>query len=1106
MSRRSLIVLAVLAIIPLLTLPNRPPERLASGESPTTESSEHQASLDLLDLPMLFEPNRGQTDDQVLYLSRGCGYALFLTPDEAVFSLRSPTRSPNGSDSRPRDVVRLRLKGATRSCNVAGVEEIATKSNYLIGNDPDKWLTDVPNYARVVYQSVYPGIDLAYYGNQRELEYDFIIGPGADPDQIRLSFQGVEQVQIDREGNLIMASGEAEVVQKRPVVYQEIAGARTNVQGEYLLKGKSEVGFRVGDYDASLPLVIDPVLLFSTYFGSYGGDGGEDIAVDASGNAYVTGFVESADFPVVNPAQPSHGGGLSDVFVSKIRPDGAALIYSTFLGGGRSDVGFGIDVDSAGSAYVTGFTQSFDDPGSPGNDGFPLSNPLQPSFGGPEGDGDTFLSKLAPSGSALVYSTYLGNNTHDAGLGIDVDPAGNAYITGFVGAGVFNDVFVMKVSSTGQALAYSIRLGGSSEEIGRAIAVDESGKAYITGETFSSNFPVLNAFQSVKAGSNDAFVSMLDANGGLLYSTYFGGNSSDDPSGIAVDGAGRAYVTGGTFSNNFPTRGAFQTDQPLNDAFVAKFDPTASSSDASLIYSTYLGGSRSDAGQDITVDAAGNAHVTGSTGSSNFPTTPDAPQPTKPGLFDGDAFIAILNHDGTGIEFGTFLGGTSSDTGNGIALSAQGKIYITGQTTSANFPLVNPLQTNLDGGRDAFVAVLQLGCQLDITRLSQGGTAPWANDVYDTSNLRIRALGCALTCLAMALNHAGVATNPGVLNVFMIQNGGYQGRSVVFRTATQQVAAAQSDPILSSLKFHDRRINSLSDPDEAIDYLEDIVCKQGFPVVVGVDLDAQGDPQHYVLVTGKQGDEFTIADPGFAGRTTLSSYPNFETRGHVADPPGDISSLVVSVGDGAELLVTDSAGNRTGFDPGQGRVEEIPRSVYFRDSLENDETGEPPTETTHSAPIFQPAQGTYRILLTGLKTGLFQVLIDAFAQDGTPQPQLRITGFSGGGSATSFEIQFVSSSGGVTQAVRLATFASTLGDIANAAQLGLIDNHGIAKSLSSKIEAASAAADRRAFDTSRNILEAFKHHVTAQTGKHIDSIAAQVLLEDADSLIRQLGQ
>jgi hypothetical protein len=237
----------------------------------------------------------------------------------------------------------------------------------------------------------------------------------------------------------------------------------------------------------------------------------------------------------------------------------------------------------------------------------------------------------------------------------------------------------------------------------------------------------------------------------------------------------------------------------------------------------------------------------------------------------------------------------------------------------------------------------------------------------------------------------------------------------------------------------------------------------------------------------------------------LSVYPNFETRGHVADPPGDISSLVVTVGGEAELLVTDNAGNRTGFSPGHGRVEEIPRSVYFRDSLENDETGEPPTETTHSVPIFQPAQGAYRVLLTGLKTGLFQVLVDAFAQDGAPQPQLRITGLSAVGSTASFEIQLVSSPGGVTSIERVATFAGALADIASARQLGLIDNHGISNSLSGKIDEASAAAERGAFQTSANILEAFKHQVAAQSGKHIDPVAAQILLEDADSLIKQLS-
>jgi len=653
-------------------------------------------------LPLSFEVNQGQADPQVKFLARGAGQALFLTSTEAVLvltkadpkaqSLQRPPTSPVAPRAGTQTVLRMTFAGASPQPPIAGQKELAGKVNYFLGNDPAKWRTNVPTYAAVRYEGLYPGIDLVYYGNYRQLEYDLIVAPGADPSQIALSFKGADRLEVDGQGDLVLYTAVGAIRQRRPLIYQELADGRREIAGGYVLKGAESVGFQVAAHDTSRSLIIDPGLVYSTHLGANYDDFGNDIAVDATGNAYVTGSTRSPDFPTTPGAFRTTLGGPSDVFVTKLNPSGSGLVYSTYLGGSDYDYGYGIAVDTGGNAYVTGtisdeFSGPPDFPTTPGA--------FQPTSGGGVGK-EAFVTKLNPSGSALVYSTYLGGYYADEGLSICVDATGNAYVTGYTNssnfpttAGVFqttyqsgySSAFVTKLNPGGSALVYSTYLGGAAANLGYGIAVDAAGNAYVTGSTTSNDFPTTpGAIQVAFGGFSDAFVTKVNPDGsGLIYSTYLGGTTYDSGYGIAVDAGGNAYVTGSTSSTNFPTTpGAFQTathgydavfceDPWCNDAFVTKLNASGSG----LVYSTYLGGIGHDFGEGIAVDFAENAYVTGVAASPDFPTTPGASQTARGG------FATKLNPVGSALVYSTTH---LSSSGLGIAVDAAGSAYITGPT------------------------------------------------------------------------------------------------------------------------------------------------------------------------------------------------------------------------------------------------------------------------------------------------------------------------------------------------------------------------------------------------------------------------------------------
>lgn len=668
-------------------------------------------------LPLSFEANHGQSDPKVKFLSHGNGYSLFLTTDEAVFTL--PASSTQTAPQPAPRTLRMKLLHSNPATQLTGVDQLPGTSNYFIGNRSTDWRTHIPTYAKVKYQAIYSGIDLVYYGNRSQLEYDFVVAPGADPHHIQLELRGTQRIRQDKHGSLRLNlgdRGQAEIRWLRPVAYQEINGARQPVAAHYTIAG-NRIGFELAPYDPTRTLYIDP-LLYSTYLGGSGGDGGRAIAVDTAGNAYITGATSSTNFPAVNPLQSNYAGNI-DAFITKINPAGSALVYSTYLGGSGADQANGIAVDNAGNAYVAGFTESSD---------FPTRNPLQSAYAG--GNGDAFVAEINPTGSALVYSTYLGGPGQDLAASIAVDSTGNAYITGNAGSGFPTtpgsfqpacknncagaDAFLTKISPSGLALAYSTYLGGSNAEQAFGIAIDTAGSAYVTGVTWSTDFPVTpGAYQTVCnngsgcAAFGDAFVTKLNpAGSALVFSTYLGGSSYDVGYGIAVDSAGYTYVTGYTFSNNFPSNYLQLGLHGPQDAFVTKFNPTGSG----LIYSTYLGGTGNDGGQSIAADATGNAYVTGFTYSTNFPTTPN-PFQTLCGDVKcsfGDAFVSEINPNGSAFVYSTYLGGRGQDIGAGITLDSVGNAYLTGSTGSSNFPVTPGAFQTTYYGSTSFVTRIHL--------------------------------------------------------------------------------------------------------------------------------------------------------------------------------------------------------------------------------------------------------------------------------------------------------------------------------------------------------------------------------------------------------------
>jgi len=752
---KSVKVLLLVATLIVGGLSAAGPQELKAHHS--DQPARDRASEAYAKLPLSFEANQGQTDNEVKFLSRASRYTLFLTPTEMVLSFNKPHAG---------SVLRMHLVEGNSQPQVAGMEQLRGKVSYFIGNDPRQWHKDVPTYAKVRYQSVYPGIDMIYYGNQRQVEYDFVVAPGADAAAIKLAFEGAEKLDTDAQGNLVMHTAAGDIIQQAPVIYQESGGIRQTIPGHYVLQGRDQVGFQVAAYDRSRPLIIDPTMLgYSTYLGGASWDKGFAIFVDASGYAYVTGETRSTDLPRRLNTYTSGGVAIlnptNDAFVS-ILDSAGALVQSVYFGDTGDESGKGIAVDATGRVFVAGSTTSLVLPGAAGP--------------APMGT-NAFVAMFGPIGSSTVSSTFLGGDNEDSANGIALDTTGRVYVAGTTYstnfpttpgafqpmASGFGDAFVARFNFTNSAFAldYSVRLGGSNPDAGNGIAVDRNSNAYVTGRTMSTNFPTTaGTLQPTKTSSGtEAFVTKVNSTGSaLVYSTYLGdlGNGYDEGTAIAVGINGNAYVTGFTDSQDnpttsayegFPIQHAYQSAHACGyDAFLSRLNSLGSALD----FSTYLGGCGNDVAYGIAVDRSGNAYVTGTEGWSDFPQVNPLPYVCQNGP---DAFVAKFSSTGT-LLYSTCLGGSSADEGHGIAVSTAGNAYVTGYTGSTDFPTVNASQPAIGTPPnqriewDAFVAVVALpnlraGCCLNIPASISPGTN--FTVTYSVSNPALASAGASVT-------------------------------------------------------------------------------------------------------------------------------------------------------------------------------------------------------------------------------------------------------------------------------------------------------------------------------------------------------------------------
>jgi hypothetical protein len=704
-----------------------------------------QTTTALGNVPLFFEANSGQAGSPARFLARGSDAQFLIAPTEAQFVLRKSA----GEIA----TVRMQFIGANAQAQISGDAELPGKINYLTGNNPAQWRSGIPTFAKVRVAEIYPGVGLIYYGNRRQLEYDFDITPGANPNAVAIHFDGVEKISVNVRGELDLELNGGEILQPKPVIYQMAGGERKKISGGYKILDARTVGFAIGNYDSSLPLVIDPILSYSTYFGGTLGETAWAVAVNTNdGSVYIAGQTFSKQFYTNGPPSSTpgayqtnfQGGALTgDAFVARFDSPGTNLMYLTYLGGSADDAAFGVAVDGSGDAYVCGFTDSTNFPvtnsipgGIPGlKNSTNISGAFSKSYG--FYPGDAFVAELNPGGSNLIYSTYLGGSSVDSANSIAVDAAGDAYVTGltystnfpvtnavqshfaFTNSAYFNNAnaFVTEIASNGSGIVFSTYLGGTNFDEGEGIAVDASNFIYVTGFTDSTNFPNTNSFQKYLNGStnvdsgispyslgSDAFVTKYFPTGSnYVYSTYLGGTNSDFAYSIACDTSGNAYVAGLSTSPNFPNTAtnvpglysfvATNNQFLTTNAFLTKITNGVGTT-AGIAYSAFFGGYVNDTAYGVAVDPAGNAFVVGTTFSTNFPVYNNLGLLSGTNSGGSDVFVTAFNTNASALLYSTYLGGYNNDSGYGIAVDANDNAYIVGETSSTNFPTTT-LSTNL---------------------------------------------------------------------------------------------------------------------------------------------------------------------------------------------------------------------------------------------------------------------------------------------------------------------------------------------------------------------------------------------------------------------------
>ncbi len=701
-----------------------------------------------------FTENQGQYGVNTVFKAHSGPANLYFCRDEVVYLLGRYKNEPDKSQSfanmpfkhaMPKSEIetiyfRTKFIDANPNVEIVGFDRLSYKSNFFKGNDQSLWHTDVPSYGSIVYRNIYQGIDLKYTGRGSSAKYQFELMPGADPGLIKIAYDGIDLLSLNSNGDLQIQTSFGTVMEKAPVIYQEINGTRNSIAGRFDLIAPGILGFKIdGIYDSSFPLVIDPELIYSTYFGGSGTDLIADIYVDPQGYIYIVGCTDSPNFPTENPYDPSNNGSY-DAILSKFWPGGDSLVFSTYLGSSSLDYATGVEVDPSGNCYVAGRTDA---------DDFPTINAFDPTF---NGNYDTFVTKLSPEGNSLIYSTFIGGGSGDGGdlcFGLDIDNSGQAYITGITASGDFptlnayqsilrggDDVFVTVLSASGTSLIFSTFLGGTMwGDYGSDIVVDSEGNSYITGQTESQDFPTLNAFDST-AGDCKAIVAKFSPSGNLEFCTFLGGEiARQSGEAIALDNEGNIYVTGSTTSRDFPTVNAYSGHLRAGDIFVSKFSPSGQT----LLYSTLLGGWFNEEALGIAVDADQNAYVVGITNSNDFPMVNAIDDQCE----GEEAVIVKLPTTRGCVTFSTYLGGSGADGASTVALDAQGNVWLAGNTNSHNFPMINPFDPSYNdsyGESDIFISAYQIG---DVIANPTGSVGGIVTDIQSNplEGIRILASG-----------------------------------------------------------------------------------------------------------------------------------------------------------------------------------------------------------------------------------------------------------------------------------------------------------------------------------------------------------------------------
>lgn len=824
-----------------------------------------QTAMPAGNLPLYFEANHGQADAPAQFIAHGRDAQFKISPAEAQFVLRK--------SGAPR-AVRMQFIGANPQAQISADTELSGKINYLTGNDPAQWRSGIPTFARVQAAEIYPGVRVTYYGNQQQLEYDFAIAPNTKPETIAIRFDGADKISVNPQGELVLNLGNDEIHQPKPLIYQTADNTRKEIDGGYKILDAHTVAFTIGKYDNNLPLVIDPILSYSTYFGGTLGETAWAVAVNTNDDSiYIAGqtfsklhltngvvvspFSTNGSFSTTNAYQTNFQGGTieGDAFVAKFDKTGTNLIYLTYIGGSADEVANSVAVDGAGDAYITGYTDSTNFPVAnsiPGLHGVPglqtnISGQLNPNVN--FFPVDAFVTELNTNGSGLVYSTYLGGEAADAGYAIAVDAAGNAYVTGFTASTNFpttnslafhligqtntaltklnylactnslyfnQNAFVAEIAAGGTNLLFSTYFGGNNYDVGRGIAVDSSNNVYVTGYTASANFPTTNFISqtftslfstnsyngSLLNGSTnqlslayDAFVAKFapSATGGLVstslvYSTFLGGTNNDLAYGIAVDNSGAAYVTGSTVSTNFPdtitniitsgltnniafgftvTTNAFLTKITNGIVVTLTNGVTVTNDVTAIAYSVTFGGTWLDVGNGIAIDPATNVFIVGTASSTNFPCYPANNTGSLRATNSGgnDVFVTAFsaaNPTSLTLIYSTYLGGNSDDFGYGIAADAAGNAYVVGQTLSTNFPAFNAYQTFRNGTNDTFLAKILLTGSSPLLTAAQSGTnviVSWPPVAQEENVFKLQSSTNLLSTNWVAVPQSPVLTN-----------------------------------------------------------------------------------------------------------------------------------------------------------------------------------------------------------------------------------------------------------------------------------------------------------------------------------------------------------